>query len=65
MGVFSIAGRTGDLLEDGLIAVLIEKQVREFLDWGFAAALSMVLLAAALIVYAGFRRLMKSDLSWS
>jgi len=48
-----------------MIAVLIEKQVREFLDWGFAAALSVVLLAAALIVYAGFRRLMKSELSWS
>jgi putative spermidine/putrescine transport system permease protein len=48
-----------------MIAVLIEKQVREFLDWGFAAALSMVLLAAALIVYAAFRRLMRSDLQWS
>jgi ABC-type spermidine/putrescine transport system permease subunit I len=48
-----------------MIAVLIEKQVREFLDWGFASALSMVLLAAALIVYAAFRRLMRSDLQWS
>jgi len=48
-----------------MIAVLIEKQVREFLDWGFAAALSMVLLGAALLVYAAFRKLMKSDLQWS
>jgi len=48
-----------------MIAVLIEKQVREFLDWGFASALSMVLLAAALLVYAAFRRLMRSDLRWS
>ena len=48
-----------------MIAVLIEKQVREFLDWGFAAALSMVLLGAALAVYAAFRKLMKSDLQWS
>jgi ABC-type spermidine/putrescine transport system permease subunit I len=48
-----------------MIAVLIEKQVREFLDWGFASALSVVLLAAALIVYAVFRRLMRSDLQWS
>jgi putative spermidine/putrescine transport system permease protein len=48
-----------------MIAVLIEKQVREFLDWGFAAALSVVLLAAALAIYAGFRRLMRSDLQWS
>ena len=43
----------------------IEKQVREFLDWGFASALSMVLLAAALLVYAAFRRLLRSDLQWS
>ena len=48
-----------------MIAVLIEKQVREFLNWGFAAALSVVLLVAALVVYAGFRRLMRSDLQWS
>jgi ABC-type spermidine/putrescine transport system permease subunit I len=48
-----------------MIAVLIEKQVREFLDWGFASALSMVLLAAALLVYAAFRRLLRSDLQWS
>ena len=34
-----------------MIAVLIEQQVREFLDWGFAAALSIVLLAVALAVY--------------
>lgn len=48
-----------------MVAVLIEKQVREFLDWGFAAALSVVLLAAALIVHAAFRRLLRSDLRWS
>src|SRR3954469_22263363 len=48
-----------------MIAVLSEKQVREFLNWGFAAALSMVLLVCALAVYAGFRRLMRSDLQWS
>jgi ABC-type spermidine/putrescine transport system permease subunit I len=48
-----------------MIAVLIEKQVREFLDWGFAAALSAVLLAAALAVYAAFRRLMQSEMRWS
>ena len=48
-----------------MIAVLIEKQVREFLDWGFASALSVVLLAAALLVYAAFRRLLRSDLQWN
>jgi ABC-type spermidine/putrescine transport system permease subunit I len=35
-----------------MIAVLIEQQVRETLNWQFAAALSFVLLAATLAVYA-------------
>lgn len=34
-----------------MIAVLIEQQVRELSNWGFAAALSTVLLAAALASY--------------
>jgi ABC-type spermidine/putrescine transport system permease subunit I len=40
-----------------MIAMLIEQQVREFLDWPFAAALSTVLLAATLLIYAGIARL--------
>ena len=40
-----------------MIAMLIEQQVREFLDWPFAAALSTVLLAATLAIYAGIARL--------
>lgn len=48
-----------------MIAVLIEKQVREFLNWEFAAALSAVLLATTLLVYAGLRRIFRSDLRWS
>jgi ABC-type spermidine/putrescine transport system permease subunit I len=39
-----------------MIAVLIEQQVRETLNWQFAAALSAVLLAATLIVYAVAQR---------
>ena len=35
-----------------MIAVLIEQQVREALNWPFAAALSAVLLAATFAVYA-------------
>ena len=31
-----------------MIAVMIEQQIREFLNWGFAAALCAVLLAATL-----------------
>ncbi|MFC7693420.1 hypothetical protein ACFQY5_31645 [Paeniroseomonas aquatica] len=35
-----------------MISMLIEQQVREFLDWPFAAALSAVLLAVTLGIYA-------------
>lgn len=48
-----------------MMAVLIESQVRQFLNWGFAAALAAVLLASVLIAYLLFRRLMRSDLQWS
>ncbi len=34
-----------------MISILIEQQVREFLNWPFAGALSAVLLAATLVVY--------------
>jgi ABC-type spermidine/putrescine transport system permease subunit I len=45
-----------------MIAVLIESQVRQFLAWDFAAALSVVLLAMTLIVYFGLKRLFRGDL---
>lgn len=48
-----------------MIGVLIEEQVRKYLDWGFAAALSVVLFAAALAIYAVFRRALREDLRWS
>lgn len=48
-----------------MVAVLIEKQVRELLNWGFAAALSIVLLGAVLLIYFFLRRLMRSELEWS
>jgi putative spermidine/putrescine transport system permease protein len=44
-----------------MIAVLIEKHVREFLNWGFAAALSIVLLAVVLAVYVGLNRLVRRE----
>jgi putative spermidine/putrescine transport system permease protein len=46
-----------------LIAVLIEQQVRQFLEWGFAAALSMLLLAAAIPVFIALNRLDRSTVS--
>lgn len=42
-----------------MIAVLIEQQVRETLNWPFAAALSAVLLAATLAVYTAAQRFMR------
>ncbi len=40
-----------------MIAMLIEQQVREFLNWEFAAALATVLLVVTLAVYAALGRL--------
>lgn len=40
-----------------MIAMLIEQQVREFLDWPFAAALATVLLVVTLAIYAALGRL--------
>lgn len=47
-----------------MIAVLIEKEVRQFLNWDFAAALSVVLLAMTLLVYFGLKRLFRGDMQW-
>lgn len=47
-----------------MIAVLIEQQVRTFLQWGFASALSAVLLAATLLVYVLLRRMFRGNLQW-
>jgi ABC-type spermidine/putrescine transport system permease subunit I len=40
-----------------MIAVLIEQQVRQFLEWGFAAALSCLLLVVAVLFYVLLNRL--------
>jgi ABC-type spermidine/putrescine transport system permease subunit I len=47
------------------VAVLIEMQVRQFLNWGFAAALSAVLLGATLLVYLALRRVFRSEMQWN
>lgn len=48
-----------------LSALLIEQQVSRFLDWGFASALSVVLLAATLLVYLVIRRVLKGNMQWN
>lgn len=46
------------------IGLLIEQQVRQFLDWPFAAALSALLLAAALVIQVAFQRLLRGRTAW-
>ena len=48
-----------------MIGVLIEQQVHTFLNWGFAAALSAVLLTATLIVYALMRVVLRGNMRWT
>lgn len=48
-----------------MIAMVIEQQVREFLAWEFAGALSLVLLIVTLGFYGLFKRVMRGDLRWS
>jgi len=47
-----------------MIGLLIERQVQQFLDWPFAAALSALLLAAALLVQGTFQRVLRADARW-
>jgi putative spermidine/putrescine transport system permease protein len=42
--------------KDILISMLIESQVRELLNWGFAAALSLLLFVTTLVILAVFNR---------
>ena len=46
------------------IGLLIEQQVRQFLDWPFAAALSALLLAAALAIQGTFQRVLRGEARW-
>jgi ABC-type spermidine/putrescine transport system permease subunit I len=47
-----------------MIAVLIEQQVRELLNWGFAAALCVVLLVGTLAAYSVLNRVLRGDSVW-
>jgi ABC-type spermidine/putrescine transport system permease subunit I len=46
------------------IGLLIEDQVRRFLDWPFAAALSALLLAAAFLIQGTFQRVLRGETRW-
>jgi ABC-type spermidine/putrescine transport system permease subunit I len=45
--------------QDLMVAVLIERRVMQLLQWGLSAALSLVLLAATLLLVLLVRRFMK------
>ena len=47
-----------------MIAVLIEQQIREFLNWEFAAALCAVLLVATLAISAALNRTTRGETTW-
>ena len=42
-----------------MMAQLVEQQVRQFLDWPLAAALSVMLTASAILLYALLRWVMR------
>lgn len=48
-----------------MTALLIEQQVSQFLNWGFASALSVVLLAATLLVCLVLRIVMRGNMQWN
>jgi ABC-type spermidine/putrescine transport system permease subunit I len=57
----ALLGGRGDIM----ISMLVETQARQLLDWGFAAALSTVLLGITLVVLMIYHRLIGLDRLWS
>ena len=53
----ALMGGPGDVM----IAMLIEREVEITLNWSFASALAVVLLAVTLIGFAGYNRLLRLD----
>ena len=51
-------------LKETFIAQLIEQQVTVLIDWSFAAALAILLLAVTLLIYYGFNRMLGLDRIW-
>jgi ABC-type spermidine/putrescine transport system permease subunit I len=51
-------------LKETFIAQLIEQQVSVLIDWNFAAALAVLLLAVTLLMYYVFNRVLGLDRIW-
>jgi len=56
----ALLGGRGDMM----ISMLIEVQVSELLNWGFASALAIILLAMTLILFYIYNRLLGLDRIW-
>lgn len=55
-----LLGGSGDMM----ISQLIHQQIDQLLNWGFAAALSVVLLAATALIYSLYNRFFGLDTLW-
>ncbi len=51
-------------LRDTMLAMLIATQIQELLKWGFAGALSLILLVVTLVLFLAFNRVMGLDRIW-
>lgn len=51
-------------LRDTMLSMLIATQIQELLRWGFAGALSLILLLVTLCIFLAFNRLMGLDRIW-
>ena len=51
-------------LKDTMLSMLIATQVQELLQWGFAGALSLILLTVTLCIFLVFNRVMGLDRIW-
>ncbi|MBM3525616.1 MAG: ABC transporter permease [Alphaproteobacteria bacterium] len=48
-----------------MVGVLIERHIRQYLDWGLAAALAIIVLVVVLAIYAAMRRLLRDEPRWT
>ena len=51
-------------LRDTMLSMLIATQIQELLQWGFAGALSLILLVVTLCIFLAFNRVMGLDRIW-
>lgn len=51
-------------VQDMMIAQIINQQLTELLDWGFAAALSVALLVGTVLIYSLYNRIFGLDRLW-